>query len=436
MTDQGPKRLQRLPMVKPTELAQDCDGLNLITADECMKIIKDAKRAGDLHMMLYFAKEADDKMTESALVSGEVDESVNNSEYELSSLNTMHNDIETPSCPELQETLDEFKDVFRNELPAGLPPKRSVDHEIDTGDAVPVNRNAYPLSVSQLKKQSRQMEDLLKRQLIRESVSPWGAPVLFVAKPHSLGEWRMCIDYRILNKLSKKNAYPLPRLEDCLNRLGKAKNLTTLDLTSGYWQMRVADQDIPKTAFNTRYGKYEFLVMPFGLTNASASFQTLMNQILRPYIDKFVLVFMDDILIYSNTLEEHREHLRLVLQALKDAKLYAKPKKCVFNKPEVEFCGHIVGSGILKVLDEKVAIINEWPIPKNVHEVRQFYGLANYYRRFIKGFSAIAAPLSALFRLDDLKDKNKRRPVIWNTACQLSFVRLKDALTHSPSLQC
>src|SRR5438045_7059135 len=132
----------------------------------------------------------------------------------------------------------------------------------------------------------------------------------------------MCIDYRALNKATVRNAYPLPRIEDCLTQLGKAKHLTTLDLTSGYWQVRIADKDIPKTAFNTRYGKYEFLVMPFGLTNAPATFQTLMNQILRPFIDKFVLVYLDDILIYSNSAEEHREHLRLVLEALRQHTLY------------------------------------------------------------------------------------------------------------------
>jgi hypothetical protein len=157
----------------------------------------------------------------------------------------------------------------------------------------------------------------------------------------------MCIDYRALNRVTVKNAYPLPRIEECLDRLGKAMFLTTLDLTSGYWQVRIEDKDIPKTAFNTRYGKYEFLVMPFGLTNAPATFQTLMNQILRPYIDKFVLVYLDDILIYSNSAEEHLEHLRLVLQALREAKLYVRPKKCTFNQPEVEFCGHIVGNRVI-----------------------------------------------------------------------------------------
>jgi hypothetical protein len=146
-----------------------------------------------------------------------------------------------------------------------------------------------------------------------------------------------------------------------------------LDLTSGYWQVRIAERDVPKTAFNTRYGKYEFLVIPFGLVNAPSTFQTLINSILRPYIDKIVLVYLDDILIYSNTAEEHREHLRLVLEALRENKLYARPSKCIFDQPEAEFCGHVVEGRIIKVLDKKVKIIRDWPIPTNVHEVRQFY---------------------------------------------------------------
>src|SRR5204863_4215954 len=186
-----------------------------------------------------------------------------------------------------------------------------------------------------------------------------------------------------------RNTYPLPRIQECIDKLGNATRLSSLDLVSGYWQTRVAEGDVTKTAFNTRYGKYEFLVMPFGLTNAPATFQTLMNSILRPYIDKFVLVYIDDLLIYSSSAEEHREHLRLVLEALRKHKLFAKPNKCTFDRPEVEFCGHVVGGGVIRVLDQKVKIIRDWPQPKNVHDVRQFFGLANYYRRFSNKFGRI-----------------------------------------------
>jgi hypothetical protein len=332
--------------------------------------------------------------------------------------------------PKLQQLLEEYQDIFREELPKELPPERGVVHTIDTGDEKPVNRNAYPLSAQQLREQTKQVESLLERGLIRESSSPWGAPVLFVPKKLP-GEWRMCIDYRMLNAKTLRNAYPIPRIQECIDRLGKASNLSSMDLLSGYWQTRVASADVPKTAFNTRHGKYEFLVMPFGLTNAPATFQTLMNSVLRKYIDKFVLVYLDDILIYSNSDEEHREHLRLVFEALREANLYARPLKCTFNKPSVEFCGHIVGQGVVKVLDAKIRAVREWPRPKTVHEVRQFYGLCNYYRRFIRGFSAIVAPLSDLFKAVE----RKNQPVNWTTACQLAFDRLKQALTSAPVLQ-
>jgi RNase H-like domain found in reverse transcriptase/Reverse transcriptase (RNA-dependent DNA polymerase)/Integrase zinc binding domain len=230
-----------------------------------------------------------------------------------------------------------------------------------------------------------------------------------------------------------KNAYPLPRIQECIDKLGKARRLSSIDLTTGYWQIRVVESDIPKTAFNTRYGKYEFLVMPFGLTNAPATFQGLMNSILRPYIDKFVLVYLDDILVYSNSEEEHLEHLRLVFQALREHKLYAQPKKCVFNQENVEFCGHIVGQGVTRVLDSKVRAIREWPRPRNVQEVRQFYGLVNYYRRFIRYFSMIAAPLSDLFKSRD-GDTRKRRPINWSPVHETAFERLKEAITTAPVL--
>ena len=220
----------------------------------------------------------------------------------------------------------------------------------------------------------------------------------------------MCIDYRMLNFKTLKNAYPLPRIQECIDKLGKARRVFTLDMISRYWQIRIAEQDIPKTAFNTRYGKYEFLVMSFGLMNASATFQTLMNTILRSYIDKFVLIYLDDVLVYSDSEKKHLEYLRLMFEALRQNHIYTRPKKCVFNQEHVEFCGHIVDQDITKILDSKVCAINDWPQPKNVQEVRQFYDLINYYRRFIHHFSIIAAPLSDLFKSEDNDKRKWRRP--------------------------
>ena len=184
------------------------------------------------------------------------------------------------------------------------------------------------------------------------------------------------MDYRAVNTLTKKNGYPLPRIQECLDQLGRASHLATLDLTSGYWQIRMADEDIPKTAFNTRYGKYEFLVMPFGLTNAPATFQTLVNNILRPFLDKFVVVYLDDITIYSNSFTEHMQHIKQVLKVLRQHQLYAQPYKCKFNQVEIQFYGHIVGNGLIRVMENKVEAIQKWLQPRNVHEVRQFLGVA------------------------------------------------------------
>ena len=246
----------------------------------------------------------------------------------------------------------------------------------------------------------------------------------------------MCVDYRGLNLRTHKNTYPLPLIQDCIDQIGKATHMSTLDLTSGYWQIRVAEKNIPKTAFNTRYGKYKFLVMPFGLTNAPATFQTLINNVLRPFLDKFVVVYLDDITVYSNSYEEHLQHLRQVFEALAKHKLYANPEKCSFNKTEVKFCGHIIGNGTVRVMQDKIKAINDWPQPRMIHHIRQFLGLIGYYRQFIKGFSKIATPLSNLLKVgESAAARNRNRFISWNTTCQLAFDRLKAALTSAPVLQ-
>ncbi|GJT65860.1 putative reverse transcriptase domain-containing protein [Tanacetum coccineum] len=226
------------------------------------------------------------------------------------------------------------------------------------------------------------------------SSSPWGAPVLFVKKKD--GSFRMCIDYRELNKLIVKNRYPLLRIHDLFNQLQGSSVYSKIDLRSSYHQLRVRDEDIPKTTFRTYYGHYEFQVMPFGLTNAPAVFMDLMNRVCRPYLDKLVIVFIDDILIYSKTKEEHDAHLRLILELLKKEELYAKFSKYDFWLSKVQFLGHVIEHEGIHVDPAKIESIKDWESPKTPTEIRQFLGLVGYYRRFIEGFSKIAKPMTKL----------------------------------------
>ncbi|GJU97233.1 putative reverse transcriptase domain-containing protein [Tanacetum coccineum] len=226
------------------------------------------------------------------------------------------------------------------------------------------------------------LETITDRGFIRPSTSPWGAPVLFVKKKD--GSFRMCIDYRELNKLTIKNRYPLPRIDDLFDQLQGSSVYSKIDLRSGYHQLRVRERDIPKTAFRTRYGHYEFQVMPFGLTNAPAVFMDLMNRVCKPYLDKFVIVFIDDILIYSRNKEEHANHLRIILELLRKEKLYAKFSKCDFWIHIVQFLGHLIDNQGLHVDPAKIEAVKNWTSPTTPTEVRQFLGLAGYYQRFIE----------------------------------------------------
>ncbi|GKC88876.1 putative reverse transcriptase domain-containing protein [Tanacetum coccineum] len=288
----------------------------------------------------------------------------------------------------------DFPEVFPEDLP-GLPPARPVEFQIDLiPGAAPVARAPYRLAPSKMKELSEQLQELSDKGFIRPSSSPWGAPVLFVKKKD--GSFRMCIDYRELNKLTVKNRYPLPRIDDLFDQLLGSIIYSKIDLRSGYHQLRVREQDIPRMAFRTRYGHYEFQVMPFGLTNAPAVFMDLMNRVCKPYLDKFVIVFIDDILIYSKDKKEHEEHLKAILELLKKEKLYAKFSKCEFWIPKVQFLGHVIDSRGIHVDPAKIESIKDWASPKTPTEIRQFLGLAGYYRRFIEGFSKIAKSMTKL----------------------------------------
>ncbi|KAK9048621.1 hypothetical protein SSX86_032414 [Deinandra increscens subsp. villosa] len=318
----------------------------------------------------------------------------------------------------------DYPEVFPEELP-GLPPHRQVEFGIDLAPgAAPIARAPYRLAVNELNELSTQLQELLDKGFIRPSSSPWGAPVLFVKKKD--GTFRMCIDYRELNKVTIKNRYPLPRIDDLFDQLQGSSYYSKIDLRSGYHQLRVREEDIEKTAFRTRYGHYEFLVMPFGLTNAPAVFMDLMNRVCKPYLDKFVIVFIDDILIYSKTKEEHEEHLRLILELLKKEQLYAKFSKFDFWIREVQFLGHIVNEQGIHVDPAKVEAIKNWPTPRAPTEIRQFLGLAGYYLRFIKGFSKLAQPLTAL--------THKGVQYRWGDKEEAAFQTLKEKLCTAPIL--
>ncbi|GJU99606.1 putative reverse transcriptase domain-containing protein [Tanacetum coccineum] len=318
----------------------------------------------------------------------------------------------------------EFPEVFPEDLP-GLPPVRQVEFQIDLIlGATPVARAPYRLAPSEMQELSNQLQELSDRGFIQPSTSPWGAPVLFVKKKD--GSFRMCIDYRELNKLTVKNRYPLPRIDDLFDQLQGSSVYSKIDLRSGYHQLRVRDEDIPKTAFRTRYGHYEFQVMPFGLTNAPAVFMDLMNRVCKPYLDKFVIVFIDDILIYSRNEEEHANHLRIILELIKKEKLYAKFSKCDFWIRIVQFLGHLIDSQGLHVDPAKIEAVKNWASPTTPTEVRQFLGLAGYYRRFIKDFLKIAKSLT------ELTQKNKK--YIWGEDQESAFQLLKQKLCEAPIL--
>jgi hypothetical protein len=345
---------------------------------------------------------------------------------EILSVNNINKHQDDDDDDDTKEILKEFKDVFPNDLPKGLPPKRHVDHKIELlPEATPPSKATYRLSFKELDELKKQLQELLEKGHIQPSKSPYGAPVIFVRKKD--GTLRMCIDYRALNKLTIKNKYPLPRIDEMIDRLLGAKVFSKLDLRSGYNQIRIEEEDIHKTAFRTRYGHYEFKVLPFGLTNAPATFMNLMNDIFHPLLDNCVLIYLDDILIFSNSREEHKQHLRQVLQILRKEKLYGKLSKCEFFKEEIEFLGHVVNSKGVKVEESKIKAIMDWPALTNVSEVRSFLGLATFYQRYVKNFSTIASPLTELERKDV--------PFEWKEPQQQAFAALKHALCSTPVLK-
>ncbi|XP_061370669.1 uncharacterized protein LOC133313296 [Gastrolobium bilobum] len=324
--------------------------------------------------------------------------------------------------PRVQDLLHEFQTVFS--IPQGLPPPRKEDHQIhlDSGSkAVSVRPYRYPHF------QKNEIEKMVKEMLtsgyIRLSLSPFSSPTLLVKKKD--GTWRFCVDYRALNQVTIPNRFPIPTVDEMLDELSGAAVYSKMDLRSGYHQIRMAAQDVYKTDFRTHEGHYEFVVMPFGLTNAPATFQGIMNSVLKEFLRRFVIVFFDDILVYSRTMEEHLGHLRLVLVCLRENQLYAKMTKCAFAQGEVEYLSHVVSASGVRPDGGKIQAILEWKTPKTIKQLRGFLGLAGYYRKFVKGFSQIASPLTSLLQKDAF---------IWTEGATRAMVQLQEALSHAPVL--
>ena len=267
-------------------------------------------------------------------------------------------------------------------------------HEIDIGNAKPIKQRAYQTGPKEKQIIKEEVDKMLKKGVIRKSKSPWSSPVVLVKKKD--GETRFCIDYRKLNGITKTDNHPLPRIDDTIDTLQGMKYFTTVDCASGYWQVIMNEQDKEKTAFITHEGLYEWNVMPFGLCNAPATFQRLMQEVLDDLIYTKVLVYIDDIIIYSKTFEQHLQDIEEVFGKLKKAMLKLKLEKCDFIKNEVKFLGYVVGKDGIKADEDKIKKVKEYPRPTTIGELKGFLGLASFYRKFIEGFSKIAKPLLKL----------------------------------------
>ena len=326
--------------------------------------------------------------------------------------------------PGIQSMLHAYSDIFPDALPIGLPPARNIQHTIQLEpNSSPPFKGIYRMSQGELQTLEKQLKELIAHEFIIPSSSPYGAPVLFVQKKD--GSSRMRVDYRALNKLTIKNRYPLPRIDDLLDRLNGAQYFSSLDLMSGYHQIRITEEDVTKTAFRTPLGSYMFRVLPFGLTNAPSTFMKVMDDIFSD-MRQFVVVYLDDRLIFSRTETEHMKHLDMVLSRLRFEKLYAKKSKCSFCRDELLFLGHVVTREGIRVDPQKVAAIQKWSTPTSASQIRSFLGLANYFRKFMQGYSKMIEPLTALLRKD--------APFVWSSDCQAAFEQVQYNLTHAPCL--
>ena len=327
---------------------------------------------------------------------------------------------------ELQETMQRFlqdtKDIFANGLlDIGLTNK--VEHQIDTGDAAPIKQLPRRLPHALKQVVDSQVKEMLETEVIETSNSPWASLIVLVKKRD--GSWRFCIDFRKLNDVTRKDAYPIPQVFDLIDSLSGNTYFTTLDLKSGYWQVPVHPDSKPKTAFVIPGGgHFQFKRMAFGLTNAVPTFQRLMMNVLSGLIGKKCLVYLDDVLVLGRSLEENLHNLKDVLDAIRDAGLKLNSNKCVFARPSVKYLGYIISADGIAPDEEKVKAVEQFPVPTDVSSLRRFLGIVGYYRRFICGFGDIAAPVFKLLQKDSKFERKQ--------SCVEAFQTLKESLIKAP----
>lgn len=333
------------------------------------------------------------------------------------SLDPLHSPKNTSaSPPAIQSILDKYASVFAT--PTELPPRRLFEHHIQLAPGCkPINVRPYRYPYFPKTEMEKLVREMLEQGIIRPSQSPFSSPVLLVKKRDDT--FRFCVDYHALNAVTVKDRFPIPTVDELLDELGQSVIFSKLDLRAGYHQIRVHEKDVFKTAFRTHEARYKFLVMPFGLSNAPSTFQATMNYILKGFLRRFVVVFFDDILIYSSSVDEHAEHVGLVLQCLQSHKFYVKMSKCSFSQPTVDYLGHIVGNGGVRADPKKIVAMVAWPEPKSIKQLRGFLGLTGYYRKFVKGYATISATLTDLLRTDGFR---------WSESAKSAFATLKKAM--------
>lgn len=326
------------------------------------------------------------------------------------------------TSPEIQSLISSYAPLFTP--PTTLPPSRPSDHSIPTiPNAPPIKLRPYRYPFFQKQEIEKQVAHMLDLGEIQPSNGEFSSPVLLVKKKD--GSWRFCVDYRGLNAITIRDNYPIPTIDELLDELGHATWFSELDLLSGYHQIQMRPEDIHKTAFRTHDGHYEFRIMPFGLCSAPATFQSTMNDLLRPFLRRFAIVFFDDILIYSASWSEHLLHLELIFACLLQGQFYLKPEKCALGLQQIDYLGHIVRHGEVSPDPAKIHAMVEWPIPTSLKSLKGFLGLTGFYRKFIKGYALIAAPLTALL---------KKNAFQWCEEATRAFTALKKAMTDASML--